>query len=448
MDSFIFRGHGTLFFKKIKNTMLKTISGFPEFLPVEQEIFEQWKRWIADHFARYGFCPQETPAVERIEILTSKGNDHEIYGLCRLRGEDLKTDMGLRFDLTVPLARYVVQHQKNLVFPYRRYQIAPVWRGERAQKGRYRQFYQSDIDIIGKESLSSHADGEVAGIMAQLLEKLPVGPFVFRLNHRAILMAWIQEAGLEAHMFAALRCLDKKDKIGWSAVLIELAGMGAKGEHLAHLEIWHQNSENITPLNAHMDQGLKEMDHAISVMKALGVKSHQIRRDPLLARGLTYYSGMTYEAELLEHKELGTICAGGRYAELATSIDEKSHFPGVGMSLGLSRLFSIFGHKSLEKPKASLFMCMEKEDQPDAFSLAQQVRDAGVVCEMWLEKDVSLSHQLRYAQRKNYSHVLVPPKDALVSDRWSLKDMASGNQQDLSSQELISVLTEWNSTKK
>lgn len=417
---------------------VSSVSGFQEFLPSQQKIFEDWKQAIATHFSSYGFTPQETPVVERTAILTSKGNDHEIYGLYRLKDEG-KTDMGLRFDLTVPLARYVVEHQADLIFPYRRYQMAPVWRGERPQKGRYRQFYQCDIDIIGKDTLAPSADGEVAGIMGQLLSKLPIGPFVFRLNHRAILMAWLQEAGLVDQAFAALRWLDKKDKIGWSAVLSELAKMGAKGEHLAHLEIWDQDPHAITPLNGSMEQGLQEMEKAVAVMRAMGMTEDQMRHDPLLARGLTYYSGMIYEAELVKHKALGTIGAGGRYAHLAQSLDPKSHFPGVGLSLGLSRLFSALP-QALSGPKACLFITGKEETQEPALAFAHKVRQGGFICEVWLESDVDLSHQLRYGQRKGYSHVIFADKNQWAEGRIILKHMDSGVQRDGSLQEVLEAL--------
>jgi histidyl-tRNA synthetase len=339
--------------------MIQKISGFQEFDAAEQSLFEKWKSIASDHFCLYGFCCLETPAVERIETLVCKGNDHEIYTLGRL-GSQESTQLGLRFDLTVPMARHVVQRQGQIVFPYRRYQIAPVWRGERPQEGRYRQFYQCDVDIVGRGHLDLAYDGEVVAILDSLLGRLQIGQVLgdvrWRINHRGILQAWAQFAGLSVEQeAAAFRLIDKLGKVPVAEILGQLAELGASEKGLEVLNQWSSWASQPRPSAENALAGLADLDwgpllvtasedlrRVLKTMVALGVDSDRLIFDPWLARGLGYYSGLVFEADLPDNPGLGSICAGGRYGHLAESLSAKSVFPGVGGSIGLSRLFSAY----------------------------------------------------------------------------------------------------------
>ncbi len=432
------------------SSLLKPISGFPEWLPHEQRFFEGWKHIIVRHFQAYGFIPMDTPSVERLETLVAKGgDDHEIYGVVRAAEQNAsKIELALRYDLTLPLARYVAQHQGQLVFPYRRYHMAPVWRGERPQEGRFRQFIQCDIDIIGRETLSPLYDAEVIAIMWELLHKLEISPVRVLLNHKKIPLAWIQKAGISQEA-EALRLMDKRGKIEDSAILEGLGALGAHPSALGLLEGLMQNNASWEALMAILlrsdlgegcQEGLREITTLLATLHHMGVPQEGVVVDPLLVRGLTYYTGPLYEFVLPEHRGMGSICAGGRYGHLAESFSKKA-FPGVGISLGLTRLFSAM--KSRAPLRSTPADCLITVQEPDALpyylAVARLLRQANLYTEVYLNGD-SLKTQLHYANRLGFSWVLMANQEEIANHQVTLKHMKTGLQHRVKQEEAASYL--------
>ena len=329
------------------------ISGFPEFLPADQILFAKILNIIRTGFERYGFSPIETPAVEKKEVLTSKaGIEKEIYALSRLAaemGENSETDLALHFDLTVPLARYVAQHKEKLVFPFRRYQIQKVWRGERAQSGRYREFYQADIDVIGKGSLSLITDAEIPSVIYQVFREMQIGAFAIKVNNRKILQGYFRHLGIpKAQMVEVMRLVDKLEKIGIDKLVTELTNktgldtttatniIDFLGQKLDNKEMLAK-LQSFSNINELFSEGVTELGVVVDGMRTLGVPEEYFRIDVGIARGLDYYTGTVYETVLIDYPGIGSICSGGRYDDLASYFtDEK--LPGVGISIGVTRL--------------------------------------------------------------------------------------------------------------
>ena len=402
----------------------------------------------------------DTPVVERMSTLLSKGDDSEIYTLGRwadvsdrCKNETTppsdgqkksitpERQLGLRFDLTIPLARYVVQHSGVLVFPYRRYHIAPVWRGERPQEGRFRQFYQCDIDVIGQETLPNAHDGEIVFTMHRALESLDIssflGPVSWHINHRSILTSWADYSGI-SDVTGALRIIDKAEKIGIDSVLTLLKESNASPESLNILSSWaHDTSstpEQIRRLkglswSADFDHALDHIDQLIQHLVMRGMNGEHLRFSPLLARGLAYYSGITFEAKLTQHADLGSICAGGRYDHLAQTLSSKKAFPGVGGSIGLSRLFArLIEHHSPLPSSGDVLVCVQDKAHLDAsVQLGDTLRTLGVRTEVFLG-GASLKSQLNYANRKGFSLVVLANADEWTNQCVQIKCMASGEQ--------------------
>lgn len=458
---------------------MSSISGFPEWLPAQQRLLNQWKRILENHFEQFCFAPMDTPVVERMSTLLSKGDDSEIYTLGRWA--DLSLDpnqsqskntpentpahhrrkvaperqLGLRFDLTIPLARYVTQHRGVLVFPYLRYHIAPVWRGERPQEGRFRQFYQCDIDVVGQETLSSAYDSDVIFIMQSAIQSLGIqsflGPVHWHINHRCVLTSWADYAGI-SDIAVALRWIDKWEKIGIDSVLNALRELRASPESLTILNSWaHDDSpalERILDLKSlnwpnPFHDALQELQDVIQRLSARGMDPRTIHFAPLLARGLTYYSGITFEAKLPHHADLGSICAGGRYDHLATMLSSKTAFPGVGASLGLSRLFARFiEHTQEMAPSGDILICVQDAKHlDDSIQLGDSLRHLGWKTEVFLEKS-SLKNQLNYANRKGFPIVLLANSEEWLSRCIQIKCMNSGQQHLVAITDLPSALSE------
>lgn len=452
-------------------TMFDPISGFSELLPWEQRIFNHSKRILENLFELWGFTAIETPVVERLSVLLSKGSDHEIYGLRRLSEDDRsKGDsgsgsgsahhLGLRFDLTVPLARYVAQHYGKLVFPFRRYHIAPVWRGERPQKGRGRQFYQCDIDSIGDGSLSSTHEAEVIALAFQALGALGFGKTkaVMRLNNRKILTGWALNEGLgEGDCSSVLRILDKKGKIPDALIGDELKALGLKeaslerlfflgqekgGDLFAHLSLWKEAYHTV-PL---IHEGISELEHLITTLHAMGISSDYLCIAPLLARGLGYYTGNVYEIFLPEHRDLGSVCAGGRYDNLVNGLCAKS-FPGVGLSIGLTRLWPAL-LKNIESALTSeqrhplqagpdVVITMQ---EPQAFAyywdIAQKLRENAISTEIFLEEK-SLKSQLKTASRRGTPLAIIASLSEIEQCRAIVRNLYEGTQHILELDEIV-----------
>ncbi|RKZ52701.1 MAG: histidine--tRNA ligase [Candidatus Parabeggiatoa sp. nov. 3] len=425
------------------------ISGFPEFLPSEQIVFAQVMDIIRDGFERYGFSPIETPAVERKEVLISKGgNEKEIYTLSRLaaeKGEDPNTDLALHFDLTVPLARYVAQHKNMLTFPFRRYQIQKVWRGERAQAGRSREFYQCDIDVIGRNSLSLLTDAEIPSIIYQIFREMKIGPFVIRINNRKILQGYFQSLDIPMTLMTeVMRVIDKLEKIGTEKVVHELMGMGLEeataqkmmaflgslGTELNTDEMLSQLT-SMTEINAQFSEGVKELSVVIDGIRALGLPEAFFQIDLRIARGLDYYTGTVYETILVDHPNLGSICSGGRYDELA-SLFTDDKLPGVGISIGVTRLVQQLMADGLLKVGAAtvapvLVTAMDENRTGDYLRLGTELRNAGIATEVYLEK-ARLGNQLKYANKKGFKLAIIAGEDEFLRNAVQIKDLVIGEQ--------------------
>lgn len=397
---------------------ITALTGFPEWLPeqklVEQRVLDQ----VRAKFELFGFAPLETRAVEPLDVLLKKGaTDKEIYVLKRLHAEEEEeADLGLHFDLTVPFARFVAQHRGQLAFPFKRYQIQKVWRGERPQHGRYREFYQADIDVIGEGELPIHFDAEMALLLSELMASLPVPAVQLRINNRKVLEGFYRALGL-TNMMDVLRTVDKLDKIGEDGVrkvlLAENGLTEAQADKcLALARIRGAGTEVIDAVRAlgetHplLDTGLEELGF---VMKALeGLPAGAAIADLHIARGLDYYTGTVYEGVLVDEPQLGAVCSGGRYDNLAS--DDKHKLPGVGVSVGVSRLLGfMFGKNALKAsrpcPTCVLVALNTDEDRPRAYEAAGKLRARGIATEVFYAP-LKFGKQIRYAEKKGIPYVL------------------------------------------
>jgi histidyl-tRNA synthetase len=421
----------------------QSISGFPEYMPNEQILFNSWLDIIRKTYQLYGFVPIETPAVERRSTLTAKGGvEHEIYGLTRLRdvSGDEDTDLALHFDLTVPLARYVAMNEGRLAFPFKRYQMQKVWRGERAQKGRFREFYQCDIDVIGKNSLSLLADAEMPSIIYRIFTQMKIGRFMIRVSNRKITQAFFAQRGVAPHhMKAAREIVDGLEKLGLIHTTQALQKQVGITETQARalideLSVTRSNDEMMAYLSAlpeddGMKHGIAELRTVIDHMRTLGVPDHAFRIDPLVMRGLDYYTGTVYETLLLDYPGLGSVCSGGRYDDLA-GFFTSSHLPGVGVSIGLTRLFSELKGAFLTEDPAStiapvLVIAGSDEDLPVALHIAEECRKVGIAVESSLQT-VDISKQMRYAVRRKFSLVVIVGGEHGVVDHVRVRDLRVG----------------------
>lgn len=432
----------------------RPIGGFPEWLP-EEKLVEDWAlEIIREEFRLFGFTPIETPAVERKEILAAKGvEQREIYALSRMaagEGEDPGTDLALHFDLTVPLARYVAQHMAKLTFPLRRYQIQKVWRGERPQAGRFREFYQCDIDIIGKEKISRLADAELPTVIHRIFERLDIGRTVIRVNNRKVLQGFVEHLGVGPNRLAdVLREIDALEKIGQESVckgLVDRVGLnsGAAQELLAF--VTQEAAGNDLKSRADNEiyvQGVDELIGLTDDMRALGMPESAFRIDLSIARGLDYYTGTVYETNLTALPDAGSVCSGGRYDDLAGTFVRQS-LPGVGMSIGLTRLLARAFDAGLLKTQATtpaeVFVTMlESDRRADYLALANDCRKSGLNTDLALESR-KLGAQLKYASEKKIPIVLIAGSAELDSNSVTVKDMRSGDQQTVTRERLPETL--------
>lgn len=440
--------------KSSKGILVGSISGFPELLPKEQVAFNTCLDFIKKQFESYGFTPMDTPAVEKASTLLSKGNDSEIYGLCRLTGEEgSKKELGLRFDLTIPLARYVAEHYGQLIFPFKRYHIAPVWRGERAQAGRYRQFYQCDIDIIGETELSLAYDAELLGIIHKIFSSIGLPNYRIKINNRKILIGLMQEFGVhESQLEAAIRQIDKKEKI--DALMMEkgLEELGIEKkvvvQILSFLEKEGSNQQMLDYLggftkNDLLAAGLKELKEVIHLARSFHVVDSILEVDPTLARGLNYYTGTIYETKWMDCLEIGTICAGGRYQNLAETFTRKV-LPGVGISIGVSRLIPKMIERGLIKSDTETFAkvlvtVQDRQFLPHYISLAEEIRSHGIGAEVYLQ-DKPLPNQIKYADRKGFDVVVIANEEEIRTKTLNYKILKEQRQEKGSLKSLIDYL--------
>jgi len=419
------------------------LSGFPEWLPAEKLVETRLLDIIRRNFELFGFAPIETPAVERKDILLAKGVEaKEIYALSRLAAEQgagpAETDMALHFDLTVPLARYVAQHYGRLVFPFRRYQIQKVWRGERPQAGRYREFYQCDIDIVGTEHLSILADAEIPSVINAIFTEIGIGRFLIRINNRKVLQGLLQAEGIEGdRVVSTLRILDALEKIGRDKVAANLtdeAGLAptAADRLLGRID----GTTDLDGLAEEVDlplvsEGVAELQAVRAGLMALDVPEENWTVDLSIARGLDYYTGTVYETRLVDHPSIGSICSGGRYDNLAHTFTKQS-LPGVGISIGLTRLLArLFeaGILTAERstPAQVLMTVMDRNLLGQCLSLASRLRAAGIATEVFTEKK-KLGQQLKYADQRGFTLALVLGEDEAAAGKVQVKALASGEQ--------------------
>ena len=396
----------------------KAISGFPEWLPEVRLVEQQWMDHIRRVFESYGYCNIETPSVEELDVLRAKGEvDKEIYVLERLHKDDddeSEARLAMHFDQTVPLARYTAQHFNDLVFPFKRYQMQRVWRGERPQLGRMREFYQCDIDVIGIDNLPLHFDAEMPAVIYEALEGLDIGRIQIKISNRKILLGLLESMEIK-DMIAVTRSVDKLDKIGVDGVVQNLEVDGLSKDQIDTVMTLVQSKDltSIEPANEQMKEGLEELIFVMDQLKHL--PEGAVIADLSIVRGLDYYTGTVYETNLLDIPEFtSSVCSGGRYDDLASSYINK-HLPGVGISIGFSRLFDVLyqnGHiKTGAKSPADVLVILPNKDQRDlASETAQALRKRGLKVELY-HAPQKLAKQLSYAEKKGISHVWFPPFD-------------------------------------
>ncbi len=419
----------------------RTLSGFMELLPDKQVQMDKMRAVLAETYARYGFTPLDTPAIEAAEVLLAKGGGETEKQIYRFTKGD--SDLALRFDLTVPLAKYVAANYGQLTFPFRRYQIGKVWRGERAQRGRFREFYQADIDIIGDGALDILNEAEIPAIIYDTFTRLGLHRFRIRVNNRKVLNGFFAILGLSEQAGDVLRTIDKLDKIGADkvrALLTDTCGVtpdqadeilrfiacpGTSADKLAFLEQYRGRNETF-------DLGLDELRTVVGYLPAFGVPEENFELDLTIARGLDYYTGTVYETVLLDHPEVGSICSGGRYDDLAGYYTNKS-LPGVGISIGLTRLFYILQEQNmisgavLTAPADVLILPMT-DDLSAAVALASMLRAGGLRVQLYSEKK-KFKAKIGYADKLGIPFVIFLGEDEIAQHVCALKNMATGVQE-------------------
>ena len=418
----------------------RTLSGFMELLPQQQVMMERVMETMRSTYALYGFTPLDTPIIESSEVLLAKGGGETEKQIYRFTKGD--SDLSLRFDLTVPLAKYVAIHYGELAFPFRRYQIGKVYRGERAQRGRFREFYQADIDVIGDGKLDIANDAEMPAIIYQLFNRLGLKKFQIHVNNRKILGGFYAILDLTEQAGDIMRTVDKLAKIGQEKVSSLLTGeLGISpykaGEILRFIAIQGSNQEVLSALEAYrgrnnlFDQGLEELTTVVKYLSAFGVPEENFAVDLTIARGLDYYTGTVYETFMLDHPEIGSICSGGRYDNLAEYYTDKL-LPGVGISIGLTRLFYVLQeqkmlNQNLNTAPADLLLLPMTGDLSHAIALATRFRQAGLRVQLYTEQK-KFKAKMSYADKTCVPYVVFVGEDEIREGVVACKDMATGEQ--------------------
>ena len=416
----------------------RTLPGFMELLPNEQILFEQMKQKIEKTYQKFGFLPLDTPILELSEILLAKAGGETEKQIYSFKKGD--TDIAMRFDLTVPLAKYVAKNYGNLSFPFRRYQIGKVYRGEKAQKGRFREFYQCDIDIIGDGELSTINDAEIPSVIYNLIKELGFDDFTIRINNRKILNGLFEYINQKDNSVEILRIIDKIEKIGKDAVIEELEKIGISKEAtekiISFIEIEGTTDEKLQKLqdlnikNETFETGLKELTEVVHYIRMFGVPDTNFKVDLTIARGLDYYTGTVYETFLNNYRELGSICSGGRYENLAEYYTDKK-LPGVGISIGLTRLFYKLNELGLIKAEktsmSDVLVIPMVEDLSKPIMLANSLREKDINTEIYLN-DKKLKAKLKYADKLQIPYVIIIGEDEINSGVVSVKNMATGEE--------------------
>ena len=422
----------------------RTLSGFMELLPAKQAKFERMLDILRKTYASYGFAALDTPVIEDAQILLAKGGGETEKQIYRFQKGD--SDLALRFDLTVPLAKYVALHCNDLAFPFRRYQISKVYRGERAQRGRFREFYQADIDIIGDGKLDILNEAEIPAIIYKVFRGFGLTRFQIRVNNRKILTGFYAMLGLSEKSGDIMRSVDKLDKIGAEKVkkiLLEDCGLtdGEADEILKFIAIRGTNAEVLSALEGYVgrnetfDLGLEELKAVCRNLSAFGVPEENFAVDLTIARGLDYYTGTVYETTLLDHPEIGSVCSGGRYDNLAGYYIEKQ-LPGVGISIGLTRLFYVLDEQGLLNPaipsaSADALVLPMTADPGPAIALAETLRGFGLKVQLYGEQK-KFKQKMAYADKLGVPYAVLLGEDEIAEGLCSVKDMRTGEQVKLS----------------
>ena len=425
----------------------RTLSGFMELLPAKQAQLERMMKILRDTYSLYGFAALDTPAIEDAQILLAKGSGETDKQLYRFQKGD--SDLALRFDLTVPLAKYVALHYNDLAFPFRRYQISKVYRGERAQRGRFREFYQADIDIIGDGKLDILNEAEIPAIIYRVFRGFGLNRFQIRVNNRKILNGFYDMLGVSQQAGDIMRTVDKLDKIGKEKVLgLLVSELGltqeTADEIMRFICISGSNAEVLSALDAYLgrnetfDLGVSELRTVTENLSAFGVPQENFAVDLTIARGLDYYTGTVYETTLLDHPEIGSVCSGGRYDNLAGYYIEKQ-LPGVGISIGLTRLFYVLDEQGLLNPElpsapADALVLPMTENTAAAVSLAESLRENGIRVQLYAEQK-KFKQKMSYADKLGVPFAVLLGEDELAQGKCAVKDMRTGQQQLLTAQE-------------
>ncbi len=418
----------------------RTLSGFMELLPAPQMQLERMMQILRETYALYGFTPLDTPLLESSEILLAKGGGETEKQIYRFQKGD--SDLALRFDLTVPLAKYVALHANELSFPFRRYQIGKVYRGERAQRGRFREFYQADIDIIGDSKLDILNEAEIPSIIYTIFRRFGLKRFTIRVNNRKLLNGFYALLGLSGQAGDIMRTVDKLDKIGAEKVrviLIEDCGVSEEqaDEILRFIAIRGTNAEVLDALQAWsgknevFDTGLAELTAVAAQLSAFGVPEENFAIDLTIARGLDYYTGTVYETTLDDHREIGSVCSGGRYDDLAAYYTDRK-LPGVGISIGLTRLFYVLGEQgmlndALPTAPADCLLLPMTDDLSAAVRLATALRQAGIRTQLYSEQK-KFKAKMQYADKLGIPYVIFLGEDEIARGECSVKELRTGEQ--------------------
>ena len=428
----------------------RTLAGFMELMPNEQILFEQIKQKIEKTYQKFGFLPLDTPILELSEVLLAKAGGETEKQIYRFEKGD--TDISMRFDLTVPLAKYVAKNYGNLSFPFRRYQIGKVYRGEKMQKGRYREFYQCDIDIIGDGELSIRNDAELPSVIYNIFKELGFDDFTIKINNRKLFNGLFESLEQKENAIEILRIIDKIEKIGKEAVIEELQKIGVPTESinkiLEFIEIEGTTDEKLQKLqnlgieNEAFQTGLEELTKVVKYVRLFGIPDNNFKVDLTIARGLDYYTGTVYETFLNEYRELGSVCSGGRYENLAEYYTDKK-LPGVGISIGLTRLFYKLNELNLikanKKSISEVLIVPMVEDMTVPIKLATDLRNNGINTEIFLN-DKKLKAKMKYADKLEIPYVIVVGEDEINSGIVKIKDMITGNEKECQIENISSFI--------
>lgn len=416
----------------------RTLPGFMELLPNEQILFNQMREKIESSYKKFGFLPIDTPIIELSEVLLAKAGGETEKQIYRFNRGD--TDLSLRFDLTVPLAKYVAKNYGNISFPFRRYQIGKVYRGEKAQKGRYREFYQCDIDIIGDETLDVINDAELPAVIYSTFKGLGFDDFTIKINNRKILNGLYESIGQKENSVEIMRIIDKIEKIGEERVKAELRELELTDESIKQIidfiKIDGTTDEKLQKLkalgieNEVYEKGVEELEQVVKYIRQFKIPENNFTVDLTIARGLDYYTGTVYETFLNDYRELGSICSGGRYENLAENYTDKK-LPGVGISIGLTRLFYKLNElniiKADKKSISDIIIIPMTENLEVPFELATELRNIGINTEVYLNNK-KLKAKMKYANKLEIPYVIVIGDDEIQSGKIKVKNMQTGEE--------------------